>query len=418
MFHAALKGPRLVVGPASRRYCSKKILENGGSERQNKARVGTTKPDENAHTSTSEEAPDSKTDSEENKSTEKGIRTRRDAEELKQKLQQLRDIQRRFDLEGPMELQMRKTGKVNSEEDLAPRYRFTPPMTQRQKMFKEEVQRLEKLPDVKIVRGAGNQVRIIDVPIEALTKAELDYNSQIAFRVYAFSNLFVFIWFAGGAVFLYMVWKILSSDPGPPPNEPIGAKVFLDVYQDDERIGTIVLGLYTQRCPLTCENFHRLATGNTASGVSFRNTDFFHVWKNVGIVAGDYVKNTGSAGRPVLPYFPGKRWFPDEIAGKDLPFFRGALCSVGSLWSKTDGQNDSLFMISNQGTMKHNHSFVIFGEVLSGIEVVDTVSKIRLRGGRPVRRIWIKQSGEYHHTPAEREMANTPGPVQTRSDRF
>eukprot|EP01060_Flectonema_neradi_P002651 TRINITY_DN11689_c0_g1_i1.p1 TRINITY_DN11689_c0_g1~~TRINITY_DN11689_c0_g1_i1.p1 ORF type:complete len:387 (+),score=51.01 TRINITY_DN11689_c0_g1_i1:174-1163(+) len=320
------------------------------------------------------------------------------------------DIEKKFDLAGPTELQMRES-KIKTAEDLPSRYRFTAPVSTQEKIQNEHLERLSKIPGVKILRGAGNRLLKIDIPGEAITKAELDdrerklkYTGNFAVFM-VFSTMFICI------TFLYMAWKVLSADPGPPPNEPIGSKVYLEIYQEDERVGTVVLGLYTERCPLTCENFHRLVTGNTGDGATLRGSDFFHIFGRVGIVGGDYVRNTGSGGRPVLPYFPGKRWFPDELPGKDLPFFKGALCSVGPVWSKSPGQNDSLFMISSTGTMKHNHSFVIFGEVLSGIEYVEWCTKVRRRAGVPVRRLWIKRCGEYHHTPEERDRSTLSGPA-------
>ena len=82
------------------------------------------------------------------------------------------------------------------------------------------------------------------------------------------------------------------------------------------------------------------------------------------------------------------------------------------MYTKKEGTNDSLFMISFAGTMKHNHSYVIFGEVMTGQDVIDSLPTVtKLAGTKPVRRIWIKRCGEYHNTPEQRERANTLGPA-------
>eukprot|EP01061_Rhynchopus_euleeides_P009033 TRINITY_DN1819_c7_g1_i1.p1 TRINITY_DN1819_c7_g1~~TRINITY_DN1819_c7_g1_i1.p1 ORF type:complete len:450 (+),score=144.46 TRINITY_DN1819_c7_g1_i1:222-1571(+) len=341
-----------------------------------------------------------------------GVRRKETPEELTKRLQQMRDVQRRFDLDAPMELQMRQGGNIETSEDLPPRYRFTAPATVKKRMWEEHMQRLEKIPDVTVIRGQDGKVKLVDIPVDAVTKAELDYNFVVLQRVGYAVYLSMALLFSGLGAIIYMTWWVLSADPGPPPNEHIGAKVFLDIFMEEERIGTVVLGLYTERCPMTCENFHRLVTGNTANGETLRGSAFFDVFRNFGIVGGDYARNTGSGARPVLPYLPGKRFFPDEIKGRDLPFFKGALCSVAPLYTKKLGQNDSLFMLSLAGTMKHNHSFVIFGEVLSGQDVLDMVPALaRSRGTKPSRRIWIKRCGVYNNTPEERERANTVGPA-------
>eukprot|EP01062_Namystynia_karyoxenos_P040094 TRINITY_DN29224_c0_g1_i1.p2 TRINITY_DN29224_c0_g1~~TRINITY_DN29224_c0_g1_i1.p2 ORF type:complete len:486 (+),score=181.72 TRINITY_DN29224_c0_g1_i1:79-1458(+) len=343
-------------------------------------------------------------------------RVRPEAEELKERLQKLRDVQRRFDLDSPMEVQMRLGKGGKTTDDLAPRYRVDAPATVQRNKFKEEIARLEAIPDVKILRGAGGQVRLIDVPLEAMNKAEIDHSQRVLFRVKAGMGIIIFVGTAIGIAFVYMVWALLGHDAGPPPNEPIGAKVFLDVFQEDERIGTVVIGLYTKRCPMTCENFYRLCTADNPEGHTYRGCNFFQVFPHVGVVSGDYVKNNGSAGRPVLPYFPGKRWFPDEMAGRDLPFFKGAVCNFGPMLSQKEGHNDSTFLIAKAGTPKHNHSFVIFGEVMAGQSVIDHISQVRVTGGTPVRRVWIKRCGRYTHTPKEREKVETPGPAQFRPE--
>ena len=85
------------------------------------------------------------------------------------------------------------------------------------------------------------------------------------------------------------------------------------------------------------------------------------------------------------------------------------------MYAKRFGVNDSTFMISTAGTMKHNHSFPIFGEVLTGHDVIEACcKKVKTKGTKPLRRVWIKNCGEYYHTPEERERANTHGPVVLR----
>eukprot|EP00756_Hemistasia_phaeocysticola_P045264 Hpha_TRINITY_DN19020_c0_g1::TRINITY_DN19020_c0_g1_i1::g.138252::m.138252 len=344
------------------------------------------------------------------------VGVRRGAQELKERLQKLRDVQRRFDMDSPMEVQMRMGKSGKKQEDLAPRYRDTAPLTTQRKKFKEEIARLEQIPGVNILRGPAGEIRMIDVPVEIMNKAEIDHRLRVEHRVKVATRSTLGLVCLLVAAVVWMAWKLTSHDAGPPPDEPIGAKVFFEIYQEEERIGTVVLGLYTERCPMTCENFYRLVVGDNPEGHSYRGCDVFQIFPHIGIVSGDYVKNTGSAARPILPYFPGKRWFPDEMAGKDLPFFRGALCSSGPLFAQKDGHNDSTFMITKAGTPKHNHAFVIFGEVLSGMPVIDFVARVHNQGGRPIRRVWIKRCGQYTHTLDERQRADTPGPAQFRLD--
>ena len=191
------------------------------------------------------------------------IRKKETAEELTRRLQNMKEVQRRFDLDAPMELQMRKGGAIQTSEDLAPRYRFVAPMTIKRKLWEEHMMRLEAIPDVTVIRGSDGKVRLVDIPVDSITKAEIDYNETLLARWRVASVIGFGLWFSLLGAFITMSWWILSADPGAPPEEPIGSKVFLEIYADEERLGTVVLGLYTERCPMTCENFHRLVTGNT-----------------------------------------------------------------------------------------------------------------------------------------------------------
>ena len=185
---------------------------------------------------------------------------------MKDRIQDMSEMQKRFDLAGPTELQMRDS-KIQTADDLPPRYRFTPPVPARTKVYNEHIARVEKIPGVKILRGSGNRILKVDIPGEAITKAELDDRQRKMTHLGYLTNSIMLSTLFVSLSFLYVVWNVLSSDPGPPPNEPMGSKIYLDIYQEDERVGTVVLGLYTERCPLTCENFHRLATGNTVCSV-------------------------------------------------------------------------------------------------------------------------------------------------------
>ena len=267
---AAAAASHRAFGAAQARWCSSNSTNNPSSSSASPGKPGS--PDKQQQPSSEEGGGGRKAEAaaagDGVAAASTDIRVKETPEELATRLRQLREVQRRFDLDAPVEMQMRQGGKLETSDDLPSKYRFTAPKTVRAKMWDEQMARLAAIPDVKIVRGAGGAVKIIDVPMDALTKAEIDHREKMFKRVAIGCNVMSFAVIGVCLAFLQMVWYVLSADPGPPPDEPIGAKVFLEIYQDDERVGTVVLGLYTERCPLTCENFHRLVTGNTVCALS------------------------------------------------------------------------------------------------------------------------------------------------------
>jgi peptidyl-prolyl cis-trans isomerase A (cyclophilin A) len=146
--------------------------------------------------------------------------------------------------------------------------------------------------------------------------------------------------------------------------------------------GTIVVRLFPDHAPKTVRNFVELAEGSRewtdpASGKKnaaklYDGTIFHRVIPKFMIQGGDPL-GTGTGG-------PGYK-FADEIH-PDLIFDRPYLLAMANAGPGTNG---SQFFITTVPTHHLNGKHTIFGEVVSGSEVVEAISNVRTgRNDRPV----------------------------------
>jgi peptidyl-prolyl cis-trans isomerase A (cyclophilin A) len=146
--------------------------------------------------------------------------------------------------------------------------------------------------------------------------------------------------------------------------------------------GTVVVQLFPDHAPKTVQNFVELAEGTrewndprtrkTAAAKLYDGTIFHRVIPDFMIQGGDPL-GTGTGG-------PGYK-FADEFH-PDLAFDRPYLLAMAN---SGPGTNGSQFFITNVPTPWLSRKHTIFGQVTSGSDVVDAISKVPTgRNDRPV----------------------------------
>ena len=144
--------------------------------------------------------------------------------------------------------------------------------------------------------------------------------------------------------------------------------------------GTFVAKLYEEQAPLTIANFVSLAEGtntmvdSTYKGKNFYNGLIFHrVIKDFMIQGGD-PEGTGRGG-------PGYK-FPDETTESLAHNDKGIL----SMANSGPNTNGSQFFVTLKATPWLDGRHTIFGKVMIGQEVVDTIGKVETTkpGDKPV----------------------------------
>src|SRR5579875_4010157 len=146
--------------------------------------------------------------------------------------------------------------------------------------------------------------------------------------------------------------------------------------------GTVTVKLLPDHAPKTVRNFVELAEGSrewtdprtrqATTGKLYDGTVFHRVIPRFMIQGGDPL-GTGTGG-------PGYK-FGDEIH-PDLRFDRPYLLAMANAGPGTNG---SQFFITTVPTPWLDGKHTIFGEVISGADVVETISRVQTRpGDRPV----------------------------------
>jgi len=162
--------------------------------------------------------------------------------------------------------------------------------------------------------------------------------------------------------------------------------------------GTIVVRLFPDQAPKTVRNFVELAeggrewtdprTGQVSKTPLYNGTIFHRVIPQFMIQGGDPL-GTGTGG-------PGYK-FDDEIH-PDLTFDRPYLLAMANAGKQGGrGTNGSQFFITTVPTYWLNGKHTIFGEVISGQDVVDAIDSAPTKpGDRPVNDI-VLQSVTIQH---------------------
>ena len=152
--------------------------------------------------------------------------------------------------------------------------------------------------------------------------------------------------------------------------------------------GTIVVRLFPDQAPKTVQNFVELAEGSRewtnpktrqrTSDKLYDGTIFHRVIPQFMIQGGDPL-GTGTGG-------PGYK-FADEFH-PDLSFNRPGLLAMANAGPGTNG---SQFFITTVPTPHLNGKHTIFGEVISGNEIVDAISNAKTgRNDRPANDVVIE----------------------------
>ena len=129
--------------------------------------------------------------------------------------------------------------------------------------------------------------------------------------------------------------------------------------------GQIILNLFYKETPMTVTNFVGLAEGtlDAAKGKPFYDGLKFHRVINDFMIQGGDPRGNGTGG-------PGYK-FPDEFVD-ELIFDKPGKLAMANSGANTNG---SQFFITHVPTDWLNHKHTIFGEVVTGQEVVDTVAQ-------------------------------------------
>lgn len=176
--------------------------------------------------------------------------------------------------------------------------------------------------------------------------------------------------------------KLKSKSKPKPKPKPKKDLVFIDIAINDKKFGRIIIELFSEIVPKTCNNFRTLC--NTNNKMSYKNSPFHRIIKDFMIQGGDFTNGDGTGGMSIY----GNR-FEDEnfMLKHDEPY----LLSMANAGKNTNG---SQFFITTTETPHLDGKHVVFGKVIKGFEYIDKLNEIQTdEKDKPIHDVVISNCG-------------------------
>jgi peptidyl-prolyl isomerase E (cyclophilin E) len=158
--------------------------------------------------------------------------------------------------------------------------------------------------------------------------------------------------------------------------------VYFDIKIGNNNVGRIIMLLRNDVVPKTAENFRCLCTHE--KGYGYQGSTFHRIIPDFMCQGGDFTNHNGTGGRSIY----GKK-FEDE--NFTLKHTNGGILSMANSGSNTNG---SQFFLCTARTDWLDGKHVVFGNVISGMDVLKKMEKCGARSGTPTEKVIISACGE------------------------
>jgi len=159
-------------------------------------------------------------------------------------------------------------------------------------------------------------------------------------------------------------------------------RVYLDITIGGVAAGRIVIELRADVVPKTAENFRALCTHE--KGYGFRKSIFHRIIPQFMCQGGDFTKENGTGGKSIY----GSKFEDENFI---LKHTGPGILSMANSGPNTNG---SQFFITTEKTSWLDGKHVVFGRVISGMDVVKQMEKVGSASGKPSRKVKISDCGE------------------------
>jgi len=159
------------------------------------------------------------------------------------------------------------------------------------------------------------------------------------------------------------------------------AQVYFDIEIGNRPIGKVTMKLYNET-PRCSENFRALCTHER--GFGYKKTIFHRVIKNFMCQGGDFTNHDGTGGKSIYG-----EYFADE--NFKLNHDKPGLLSMANAGPNTNG---SQFFITLVRCPWLDGKHTVFGEVVSGMDVIKKCEEVGSSSGATSQRIEVVDSGQ------------------------
>ncbi|KAK4499333.1 hypothetical protein PRZ48_009846 [Zasmidium cellare] len=185
------------------------------------------------------------------------------------------------------------------------------------------------------------------------------------------------------------------------------SRVFLDVSIGEEPAGRLIIELFNDKTPKTCENFRQLCTGEH-NGMSYAKVPIHRVIPEFMIQGGDVEKGDGTGTASI---YNGE--FEDENLDWREMDAAGLVCSA----NRGKDTNGSQFFVTLEPCPHLNGKHTIFGRIVSGEETLSRIAKVRVdKDDRPTVPVLVSRCGELERKQKQRDSKHEDAVPEKSSD--
>lgn len=166
------------------------------------------------------------------------------------------------------------------------------------------------------------------------------------------------------------------------------SNVFLEISRGGQNIGQVIIELFDEDVPLTCNNFRHLCTRGikNKNTPSYKNTKINCIIKNFMLQGGDVINNNGTSGYSIYG-----KYFDDE--NFNLKHNQEGLLSMANCGK--DKNNSQFFILTKRnGCEQLDNKYVVFGIIIKGYDIIKKIENTKVDNNNiPVEECSISNCG-------------------------